>query len=250
MHQVYALHVGSKRTTRSQFLYREPSDGPLVISFYVWVVLGGPEPIVYDVAFDAEHASARGLYEYNDRAAMLKALGIDPDAVKTVVMSHLHWDHWSGHGLFPNATFLVQRSEAAFWTGRATRHALIMESADRKALHALLALDEAGRIRMLDGGKDLWPGLRLVVVGGHTPGLQVLAVDTARGLVVLASDTLHFYENFERRRPVQATLDMPQALEAFDLVAELAGGSLIVAGHDPADCEKFDQVAPGVFKIA
>jgi glyoxylase-like metal-dependent hydrolase (beta-lactamase superfamily II) len=250
MHQVYALHVGDKQTTRSQFLYREPSASPLIISFYLWVVLGGPEPIVYDVAFDAEHASDRGLHTYRDRVTMLRSLGIDPRDIRTVVMSHLHWDHWSGHGLFENATFVVQQSEVAFWTGRAVRHAMIMESANKKALQALLTLNFAGRIHIVDGEKQLWSGLRLVPVGGHTPGLQVLVVETERGVVVLASDTLHFYENYERRRPVQVTLDMPQALEAFDCIEALAGKGLIVAGHDPADCRQFEQVADGVFRIA
>lgn len=231
-------------------MYREPSNDPIIISFYFWVVLGGPEPIVYDVAFDSDHASSRGLYEYRDRAQMLGRLGLNPNDVGTVVMSHLHWDHWCGHKLFPNARFLVQEAEVAFWTGRAVRHALIMESANTEALETLSRLNMAGRIRFLHGEKQLWPGLRLLPVGGHTPGLQVMAVDAERGKVVLASDTLHFYENYNRRRPVQVTLDIPQALEAFDMLEELAAGGTIVAGHDPADCEMFEQVADGVYRIA
>jgi hypothetical protein len=41
MHQIYALHLGNKSSTRSEFLHRDPSHDPLTISFYFWVVLGG-----------------------------------------------------------------------------------------------------------------------------------------------------------------------------------------------------------------
>ena len=125
-----------------------------------------------------------------------------------------------------------------------------MASANRKALGALVDLESAGRIRKLNGVEQLWPGLRIVPVGGHTPGLQILTVETENGSVVLASDALHFYENYERRRPVQVTLDFLRALEAFDSIEALAGGNLVVAGHDPADCSRFRQIADGILQIA
>jgi glyoxylase-like metal-dependent hydrolase (beta-lactamase superfamily II) len=251
MHKVYALHVGEKRSTRSEFLYRDPSQDPLTISFYFWVILGGPEPIAYDVTFDAEHAKRRGLHAYNDRAELLGQLGLTAASVRTVIMSHLHWDHWSGHGLFPNAEFIVQSAEVAFWTGRTARYDMVMASASRLALEELLRLNFDGRIRMIDGPKELWPGLKIIPVGGHTPGIQILVVDTARGPVVLANDTMHFYENYERRRPVQVTMNMPDALDAFETVKEYAGSEeLIVAGHDPLLRQRYPEVAPGVYQIA
>ena len=47
-----------------------------------------------------------------------KALRLEPDAIRIELISHLHWDHWVGHALFPNAEFRIQKSEVAFWTGR------------------------------------------------------------------------------------------------------------------------------------
>lgn len=249
MHQIYALHLGNKSSTRSEFLHRDPSHDPLTISFYFWVVLGGREPLIFDVGFDANHAAARGVQGYRERPAMLDALGVRPAEVRTVVMSHLHWDHWSGYALFANATFLVQSTEVAFWNGPAVRHPLIMYSANQRALEALTNLKVAGRVGVVDGPKELWPGLRIVPLAGHTPGLQGLLVETERGPVMMASDACHFYENYERRRPAQVTMDLPAALDAFDVIHKLAGDDMI-AGHDPSDLRRYAEVAPGVHRIA
>lgn len=250
-HQVYALHIGDKRTIRSEFLFRDKSQDELIVSFYLWVVLGGPEPVVYDVTFDAEHAKNRGLHLYRDRAELLEKIAIDPVAVRTVVMSHLHWDHWSGHALFPNATFFVQTAEAAFWTSRAVKYDLVMGSATRPSLEALLRLNFEGRIEMIDGAREMWPGLKIIPVGGHTPGIQILVIETERGNVVLANDTMHFYENYEKRRPVQVTMNFPDALDALETVKLHAGAEeLIVAGHDPLLCSRYPEQSPGVYRIA
>ncbi len=179
----------------------------------------------------------------------MRALGLHPGDIKTVVLSHLHWDHLAGFELFPNATFLVQRSEVTFWRERARSHGLIMSSADPRALDALDALEAMGRVRLLDGPGQLSEGIELVVVGGHTPGLQVLAVTTAAGTVVLASDALHFYENYELRRPVQVTMDFVGALEAYDTIEKLATRGLVVAGHDPLTQTRFTRAAEHVFRI-
>jgi glyoxylase-like metal-dependent hydrolase (beta-lactamase superfamily II) len=44
-------------------------------------------------------------------ATQLRGLGLDPEDVRTVVMTHLHGDHAGGLGFFPNANFLVARAE-------------------------------------------------------------------------------------------------------------------------------------------
>jgi glyoxylase-like metal-dependent hydrolase (beta-lactamase superfamily II) len=82
------------------------------------------------------------------------------------------------------------------------------------------------------------PGIRLLTVGGHTPG-QVIVVVGDR--IVLASDALHFYEEAERDRPFSIVADLPGMYLAYDRLAELAArpGARLVAGHDPGVRERF-----------
>ena len=95
------------------------------------------------------------------------------------------------------------------------------------------------------------PGITAHLIGGHTAGLQVLSVETAKGTVVLTSDASHFYRNIERRDPVQIITNLPQMLQGFERIDELAGSpARVVTGHDPEVAKRFDEVEPGIIKIA
>jgi glyoxylase-like metal-dependent hydrolase (beta-lactamase superfamily II) len=85
-----------------------------------------------------------------------------------------------------------------------------------------------------DGDAELVPRVRLHRVGGHTPGLQVIRVSTARGPVVLASDAAHFYANFEQGRPFPILESVSDYLEAHRKIRLLAASDdHVIPGHDP-----------------
>ena len=54
------------------------------------------------------------------------------------------------------------------------------------------------------------------------------------GLVALASDAVHFYEELELDRPFGVIADLAQMYEAYDVLKEMAAsGATVVPGHDP-----------------
>jgi glyoxylase-like metal-dependent hydrolase (beta-lactamase superfamily II) len=115
----------------------------------------------------------------------------------------------------------------------------------------LVTLTYAGRVRIIDGDRQVLPGIGVHRVGGHTAGLQIVSVQTARGTVVLTSDASHFYRNLERRQPVQIITSLPEMLAAFETIEALAGPArLIVAGHDPEVADRFPSVDSGILRIA
>ena len=251
MYQVYALRYGERATPACQFFYREASHEPVTLAYYVWLILGASHPVLVDVGGDAAEAAARGLRDYVSPAAMLERVGVNAGDVPLVLITHLHWDHWAGHAEFPAAEFWIQKDEIAFWTGPAARHDVYRQLANAPALAELVKLGYGKRVRLVDGEREVLPGLRVHRVGGHTPGLQVVSVETARGRVVLTSDASHFYRNVERRQPVQIVTNLPEMLEAFEVIDALAGPDrLVVAGHDPEIEERFTVVEPGVVRIA
>jgi glyoxylase-like metal-dependent hydrolase (beta-lactamase superfamily II) len=251
MYEVFALKYGERRTTACQFFYRDPSHDPLTLHFYVWLILGGPYPVLLDAGCRDTDAAGRGLERYVSPATMVERLGVQAADVPLVLVSHLHWDHWAGHGLFPSAEFWIQQDEVAFWTGPVARYPVYQQLANAPALGELVTLSYGGRVRMLDGDREVLPGLRLHRVGGHTAGLQIVSVETRRGPVVLTSDASHFYRNVERRQPTQIITNLPEMLAAFDTIEALAGASrLVVAGHDPIVAERFTELEPGIIRIA
>ena len=119
------------------------------------------------------------------------------------------------------------------------------------SLANLVTLNYQNRITIIDGAREVLPGIRVHKVGGHTAGLQIVSVETARGPVILTSDASHFYHNIENRQPVQIITSLPEMLDAFETIDELAGKErLVVAGHDPAVATRFKEEKPGVVKIA
>jgi glyoxylase-like metal-dependent hydrolase (beta-lactamase superfamily II) len=251
MYEVYALKYGERDTTACQFFYRESSHAPLTLHYFVWLILGGPHPILVDTGFLDDDARARGIRNYVSPASMVERAGVKAADVPLALITHLHYDHWAGHSLFPGARFWIQQDEVAFWTGRHGRMPAFRGSANVNALAGLVTLNYADRVQIIDGDCEVFPGLRLHRVGGHTAGLQIVSVETARGTVVLTSDASHFYHNVETRQPVQIITSLPEMLDAFETIYALAGaGRLIVAGHDPQVAERFTTVEPGIIRIA
>jgi glyoxylase-like metal-dependent hydrolase (beta-lactamase superfamily II) len=251
MYEVYALKYGERDTTTCQFFYRESSHAPLTLDYFVWLILGGPHPVLVDTGFREDDAEKRGIRNYVSPAAVVERAGVKPADIPVALISHLHYDHWAGHSLFPKADFWVQQDEVAFWTGPFGREPAFSSSQNVEALSRIVALNYANRIRIVHGDHEVLPGIRLHRLGGHTAGLQIVTVRTAKGTVVLTSDASHFYRNVETRQPVQIITNLPEMLAGFETIVALAGKEkLIVAGHDPQVAERFTRVEDGIIKIA
>ena len=251
MYQVYALKCGERDTTACEFFYREPSHERITLHYFVWLIVGGPHPVLVDTGFGEEDAAARGLRRYVSPADMVARLGVRADEIPLALVTHLHWDHWAGFRHFPAAEFWIQRDEVAFWTGPVARYDAYKMSANASALAELVRLNYAHRVRLVEGTREVLPGLHVHRVGGHTAGLQIVSVATAKGRVVLTSDASHFYRNVERFQPVQIITSLPEMLAGFETIRSLAGSPrLVVAGHDPEVAARFDALEPGIVRIA
>ena len=251
MYQVYALKYGERDTTACQFFYRETSHATITLHYFVWLVLGGPQPILVDTGFEEDDAERRGIRNYVRPSSVVERMGVKVGDIPIALITHLHYDHWAGHRLFPASEFWVQRDEVDFWTGRFGSYEAFSQSQNVGALANLVPLNYARRIRIVDGEHEVRPGIRVHRLGGHTAGLQIVTVETARGRVVLTSDASHFYRNVERYQPVQIITSLPEMLAGFDTIHALAGAEkLVVAGHDPEVAERFKPLEPGVIQVA
>jgi len=251
MYEVYALKYAERDSPACMFFYREASHEPVTLHYFVWLILGGPHPVLFDAGFLEDDVEKRGIRNYVRPSTMLARMGINAADVPMVLVSHLHYDHWAGHSQFPRAEFWVQKDEVAFWTGPYAKYAAFSQSANVESLARLVTVNYAGRMRFVHGEHEVLPGIRMHRVGGHTAGLQIVTVETARGRVVLTSDASHFYRNVERFQPTQIITSLPEMLQGFETIHALAGPQkLIVAGHDPDVADRFKTVEPGIVRLA
>ena len=119
----------------------------------------------------------------HDRSVVsaLADLGVEPDSIDVVVMSHLHFDHAGGTTrrtasgavvpVFPRARHVVQQKElhAAQHAHERNRASYLPENLD--------PLIAEGLLEVVDGEAEIVPGVRVLPTPGHTPGHQSILID-------------------------------------------------------------------------
>ena len=245
---VVAVRYGERESIHSEVYYRWSSygepDGPLAMDYYFWLLEPPRGPcIVVDSGFAPRVGASRGRNCVCEPAAALTRLGVDPAAVRQVVVTHMHYDHIGNLGLFGNAELVVAQRELDFWTGPIAARPQFAEHTDADAIAGLARAAAAGRVRAVDEELEVAPGIVAIRVGGHSPGQLVLTVSTAGGGVLLASDAVHYYDELETERPFAVLADLADVYRAYDTVRALAGdGRAVVPGHDPLVMERYPPV--------
>jgi glyoxylase-like metal-dependent hydrolase (beta-lactamase superfamily II) len=246
-YEIHAIRYGrhSERLIYENFLpplpaWTDQHDAPMPMDFYVWVLRDGDRVIAVDTGFDKAQGAERARELVLPVEQALQALGIAPDKVSDVILTHMHWDHAGNHGLYPNARYHVQAREMEFCTGPCMCHAAIRKPYSVEDVAVLLRRVYAGRVQFHDGVGEICPGVSVHLTGGHSRGLQVVRVATRRGPVVLASDAAHYYANIEGNHPFPILDRAEDMLEGYSLVRRLAPTpDHIVPGHDPLVCQYY-----------
>lgn len=143
------------------------------------------------------NAKWRDVYAVKKDGALLEELaevGVSPDDIDVVILTHLHFDHAGGattvddEGVlritFPKATYFVQRRD---WLD-ATRPNERTRGGYRP--EDFLPLKEAGRLRLLEGDQFVTKNVSLVVTGGHTTAHQVVRVASRRRVGYFPGDII------------------------------------------------------------
>ena len=224
----------------------------LDIAMMVWLIRGGGKNILFDSGFYREQFFKQ--WHVNDFVKPSDAVakfGVKPEDVSDVIISHMHWDHADGMGLFPKAKVWLQREELEYYAGSAWQSQRTHGGIDPDDVMAAVKLNLAGRAGLVDGdAKEILPGIVAYTGGKHTYQSQFITVNTAKGVVVLASDNMYLYENLDKHVPIASSLDKDSNLRAQDRMKQLAAEPrLIIPGHDPEVMKRFKEVAPGVVKI-
>jgi glyoxylase-like metal-dependent hydrolase (beta-lactamase superfamily II) len=251
-YEVFAVRYAHlERTARHNFLNGDEHDAPMPLDYFVWAITGAGRTVIVDTGFDEPTARRRGRQIVRPVAAGLKAIGIAPDTVEDIVISHMHYDHAGNHDLFPKARYHLQDAEMAYCAGRCMGQTQVGGVFDATDVAAMVHKIFAGRVEFHEGDVELAPGITLHKVGGHTRGMQIVRVATARGWVVLGSDTAHFYANLEESRPFPIFDDLPAYFEAHRTALRLASSPQhFIPGHDPLVLARYPGARAGLDGVA
>ncbi len=245
-YKVHAIRYASRNAARrDHFLGGDPHEGPMPMDYFVWSIQGEGVNVAVDCGFTAEVAERRRRQHHRCPVDALQLVGMPAASVQHVVITHLHYDHAGNMSRFPNARFHLQTPEMHYACGPHMGDTFNSHAYECEDVVDMVRLNFAGRVEFHDGVVDLMPGVQLVPTGGHTPGMQFVRVHTARGWVVLASDTTHFYDNVESGRPFPGVYCVPDAVASFrKLRASAPSPAHIVPGHDPLVMKRYPAPHP------
>jgi len=177
------------------------ADGYIAdIPIFIFLVEGEDgEKIVIDASFKQESVLQIAFKSRRtpdqEVAAVLQREGVDPDSIKTVIITHLHTDHAGCLDAFKNADFYVQEKELIESYNPMGFQAVGYEISDW--------INYVPRFKLVNGDFALRDGIDLIFAPGHTPGHQAVGINTAKGRAVYFGDCCNFYAGMAKRFPMQ-----------------------------------------------
>jgi N-acyl homoserine lactone hydrolase len=225
------------------YMYGHANEGGVHLPYLYQLIKGGGRTILFDVGWeDPQYLKLYGIVDWEPITVQLARLGVKPEDVDTVVLSHMHLDHVGQIRHFANATFYLQKTELDYvdWAmsypveGPRTFYSWAF---DKNDLAALKHLAQEGRLVLTDGYHDVGSGLKIVpALHTHSPGCQMLVVNTAVGQMVVTGDVAYTRLNITSWTPLGfhqgSTIE---GMKAYEKVMNLVGGNidLVVPSHDP-----------------
>jgi N-acyl homoserine lactone hydrolase len=150
----------------------------------------------------------------------LAQIGLKPDDIGRVAISHTHGDHIGNVALFPNAAIVMQRAEYRW---------IYSPDGSNANVNQLMALARKllgtpKNLQLIDGDTDVYGdgSVILVATPGHTPGHQSLLVHLKNsGFIVLSGDVVHLQENFRNNIVPSLNTDKTESLASMEKIRRL-----------------------------
>ena len=190
------LHVLLRHTTAEktdELLAHGFLSNPVEASLNAFLIRMGSRRILVDTG--AGEFFGKG---FGDKlVASLQSVGVEPEQITDVLLTHAHDDHMGGlvHNgklTFVNATVYLSQADLAFFmdSGNAQRTGYAMSYFDQAAT-ALKPCLAAGKIKTFATNEEIFPGLTAEVHPGHTPGSTFYTLRSHNHELVFAGDIIH-----------------------------------------------------------
>jgi glyoxylase-like metal-dependent hydrolase (beta-lactamase superfamily II) len=251
-YEIYALKYAGPFTSSGAFLmWRKDWEKQVQRNYYFWCVGGEKETVIVDAGIPPELAREKNLNGYVSPTEVLLRIGVKAEEVRHLVLTHIHWDHSSGVGLFPNATVYVQEDEFNFAIRNPiANRPVFAATADPNSKAYIASLEGTKRLVLVKGDREILAGIECLLAPGHTVALQAVSVKTAKGTAIIGSDCAHTFRNYQEDWPSCLIVDLVGWMKSYDKLRKKASSpDLLFPGHDPLMTSSYPEVAKDVTRL-
>ncbi|TGR23016.1 MULTISPECIES: N-acyl homoserine lactonase family protein [unclassified Mesorhizobium] len=238
------------------------TDPPIELPFAFVVARRGDKIVLCDCGFlmsagGGELARRFGISDWISPVEMLSRLGIVPEDVTDVIISHAHYDHMGSISAFTRAQIYIQKRELM------TSIELVALPERFGGLSAALSCDDivsviratdGHRLTLIDGDQDnVVSGIHVRLSPGHTFGHQFVVIEAESGPYIVAGDCIYSLRNLGRSQarspgPYQplgsAIGSVWDQFASYDRMSHAADGQMerIIILHDPGRWSQFKKI--------
>ena len=246
-YQIVPLLLAKVQSEKGAMTYLVGNGQPIVRPYVCWYVRAGAAHVLVDTAIEADdyrnyhpgfsHMPFESVQTFDQALA---GVGVRPEEIDIVIQTHLHMDHMYNTPKCKNAKIYVQRAELEF---ALAPHPIFEALFPRQMIEAL-------NMEVIEGDREILPGIQAIFAPGHTPGCQAVAIDTAAGKAVITGgcsilDNYFPPEDIKEKVspfgtwPVTAPgihTDLFQAFDSALRVKKIA--DIVIPMHDPELAKK------------
>jgi glyoxylase-like metal-dependent hydrolase (beta-lactamase superfamily II) len=179
-------------------IYQSDDKNLIRLDLNPLIIRTGKENIIVDTGFgdilserEQKIYALAGPSRWDDE---LKKQNLKPEDITAIILTHAHADHSMGllrkspdgtpQMRFPNAKIYVQKGE---WRDAMNPNE---RTAATYLVNNLRIIDQSGKLELIDGDTNLFPGISVMVTGGHTPFSQAVIVDGGGERVIYPADIM------------------------------------------------------------
>lgn len=239
-YKIIPIRVGSERWPRSYLNGPGAGDVPEEIPHIMFYIDGAEKRILVDTGGgDPQSESHKKFHsatyvrkpDEEPSIALKAATGVSPEDIDIVILTHLHWDHCSNCHLFPQAQFYVQIREVIDAINPIPRFQKTYEAFSIGTVPPWA--QQPVKWNFIDDDCEIIPGIKVIVIPGHSKGIQGVLVETAKGPHFLGSDSIPLYDNILEDGsvvPSMLSLSLEDAYHSCQKINKL--GATVIPGHD------------------
>ena len=211
---------------------------------YVLFDTGLDPVLVRDPVLRQRHFADHGweapvVWPQHELLPQLTEIGIAPNDVRHIILSHTHFDHTGALKHFPRAKVWLQQAEYDYAFKEEPHAGVVRADLDNSAIDWCL----------IDGDQDIMPGLSLLSTPGHTPGHQSARITLPNtGPALLVGDVGDWMANFDQEILPGEAADDTAALASIRRINQIRydEGAMMFVCHDP-DLIQSQQLAPDFY---